>query len=64
MDLIHLGLGVCPQENVLWGQLTAAEHLRFFGRLKALARGAELEREVRRRLREVELSDVMDKQVH
>lgn len=40
------GLGVCPQRNVLWDQLTSYEHVRIFNRLKstgALASKAELE---------------------
>jgi ATP-binding cassette subfamily A (ABC1) protein 3 len=40
------GLGVCPQRNVLWDQLTSYEHVRIFNRLKstgALASKAEIE---------------------
>ena len=29
------GLGICPQRNVLWDQLTAYEHVRIFNRLKS-----------------------------
>lgn len=29
-------LGVCPQHDVLWAQLTVEQHLRFFARLKGL----------------------------
>lgn len=28
------GLGLCPQKNVLWDELTVAEHVRVFNRLK------------------------------
>ncbi|KAI9803912.1 MAG: hypothetical protein M1825_001792 [Sarcosagium campestre] len=28
------GLGLCPQKNVLWDELTAEEHVRIFNRLK------------------------------
>jgi ABC-type multidrug transport system ATPase subunit len=38
---IHTDLGVCPQENILWDDMTGAEHLAFYGRLKYLE-GAEL----------------------
>ena len=40
------GLGICPQRNVLWDQLTTYEHVRIFNRLKSagkLASKAELE---------------------
>ena len=29
------GLGICPQRNVLWDQLTAYEHVRIFNQLKS-----------------------------
>jgi ABC-type multidrug transport system ATPase subunit len=29
-------IGVCPQFDILWEELTAAEHLTFFHRLKGL----------------------------
>ena len=29
------GLGICPQRNVLWDQLTSYEHVRIFNRLKS-----------------------------
>lgn len=27
-------MGVCPQFDVLWGELTGLEHLRLYGRIK------------------------------
>lgn len=60
MDVIHQLLGVCPQENVLWENLSCADHIRFYGRLKDL-NGESLDREVQRRLEDVELWDVADK---
>jgi len=45
MDQIHLQMGVCPQENVLWDDLTGPEHLEFYGRLKNF-RGKELKEQV------------------
>ncbi|KAI9791584.1 MAG: hypothetical protein M1816_003670 [Peltula sp. TS41687] len=30
------GLGVCPQKNVLWDDLTVEEHIRIFNRLKSV----------------------------
>lgn len=41
MDAIHMDMGICPQHDLLWGALTAREHVRFYGRLKGL-RGKEL----------------------
>ena len=37
MDDIRRSLGICPQQNVLFMQLTVLEHLRFFGVVKPVA---------------------------
>jgi hypothetical protein len=36
MPLIYKLMGVCPQHDLLWEQLSGREHLRFYGRLKGL----------------------------
>jgi ABC-type multidrug transport system ATPase subunit len=36
MDSVYARMGVCPQHDQLWDQLTAEEHLLFYGRLKNL----------------------------
>ena len=36
MSAIYGLMGVCPQHDLLWDQLTASEHLYFYGRLKNL----------------------------
>ena len=36
MDAIRQSLGVCPQHNVLWDDLTVAEHLLFYGQLRGM----------------------------
>eukprot|EP01122_Echinamoeba_exundans_P003992 TRINITY_DN1402_c1_g1_i1.p1 TRINITY_DN1402_c1_g1~~TRINITY_DN1402_c1_g1_i1.p1 ORF type:complete len:314 (+),score=78.47 TRINITY_DN1402_c1_g1_i1:340-1281(+) len=55
IDEIHMQMGVCPQDDVLWHDLTGPEHLRFYGRLKNLE-GAELERQVDFWLQQVNLA--------
>nr|CAJ2466288.1 unnamed protein product [Leishmania braziliensis] len=47
-------IGLCPQHNILWPELTCREHLEFFARLKGL-RGAALEKAVVDTLTEVDL---------
>ena len=37
LDTVYSMLGVCPQHDLLWEQLSAREHLRFYGRLKNLS---------------------------
>jgi ABC-type multidrug transport system ATPase subunit len=55
IDEIHMQMGVCPQDDVLWHDLTGPEHLRFYGRLKNLE-GAELEGQVDFWLQQVNLA--------
>uniref|UniRef100_A0A6B2L2M0 ABC transporter domain-containing protein n=1 Tax=Arcella intermedia TaxID=1963864 RepID=A0A6B2L2M0_9EUKA len=60
VDEIHMQMGVCPQENVLWDDLTGPEHLRFYGRIKNL-RGEELEEQVAFWLDQVNLTKAKNK---
>mmetsp|Transcript_12303 Transcript_12303/g.40386 ORF Transcript_12303/g.40386 Transcript_12303/m.40386 type:complete len:2003 (+) Transcript_12303:62-6070(+) len=62
MDNIYSVMGVCPQDDCLWGTLTAREHLLFYGRLKNL-RGAQLEEAIEEALRGVNLLAVANKKV-
>jgi len=39
MTTIQSAMGVCTQDNLLWGELTGTEHLRFFARLRRVAPG-------------------------
>jgi len=59
-DTIRLELGVCPQGNLLWDDLTGPEHLQFYGRLKNL-RGAALDKEVRHWMAQVNLTSAWHK---
>jgi ABC-type multidrug transport system ATPase subunit len=34
IDKVHLSMGLCPQFDVIWGDLTVYEHLLFYARLK------------------------------
>merc|ERR1711998_475692 len=36
MQNIYCDMGICPQHDLLWPNLTAREHLEFYGRLKGL----------------------------
>ena len=50
-------MGVCPQHDILWPELTARQHLRLFAEFKGLPR-SEIEETVDRKLNEVGLFDV------
>lgn len=39
LDRIRAIMGVCPQFDVLWPELTAEEHMYIYGRVKGLSRG-------------------------
>jgi len=41
MASIHEQMGVCPQHDVLWDDLTAAEHLTFYARLRKVTKIAQ-----------------------
>jgi len=36
IDMVHLVIGLCPQFDVLWSDLTCKEHLLFYARLKGI----------------------------
>ncbi|KAL7161458.1 hypothetical protein ACSBR2_042008 [Camellia fascicularis] len=63
MDEIYTSMGVCPQHNLLWENLTGREHLLFYGRLKNL-RGSALTQAVEESLKSINLfhGGVADKQ--
>ncbi|CAD6342689.1 unnamed protein product [Miscanthus lutarioriparius] len=54
MDRIYTGIGVCPQDDLLWENLTGREHLLFYGRLKKL-KGAALAEAIEQSLRSMHL---------
>lgn len=37
MDEIRTNMGVCPQFDILWHELTSREHMILFGNIKGLA---------------------------
>jgi len=57
---VHKTMGVCPQENLLWDDLTGPEHLQFYGRLKGLE-GKELKLAVNEGLKQVNLHNEQTK---
>ncbi|KAL3678985.1 hypothetical protein R1sor_021941 [Riccia sorocarpa] len=62
MTTIHTSMGVCPQHDLLWEQLTGREHLLFYGRLKNL-KGIALTNAVEASLKSVNLKNVGNKRV-
>eukprot|EP01133_Synstelium_polycarpum_P002507 gene2507-2861_t len=60
IDNIHMIMGVCPQDNVLWDDLTGEEHLLFYGRIKNM-KGKELTDAVYNGLKQVNLHEETSK---
>ncbi|EDW27108.1 GL16575 [Drosophila persimilis] len=52
----RMSLGICPQHNVLFDEMSVANHIRFFSRMKGL-RGKAVEHEVNKYLKMIELED-------
>lgn len=52
-------IGLCPQHNVLFNELTVKEHLEFFARLKGF-KGKELNDEIDELIAKLELQDKVD----
>eukprot|EP00002_Diphylleia_rotans_P008603 TRINITY_DN1856_c0_g1_i5.p1 TRINITY_DN1856_c0_g1~~TRINITY_DN1856_c0_g1_i5.p1 ORF type:complete len:1310 (-),score=247.31 TRINITY_DN1856_c0_g1_i5:79-4008(-) len=56
MEIIRRNIGLCPQYNVLWDELTVREHLEVFAALKGVS-PAERERHITERIEEVGLAE-------
>lgn len=61
IDRIYTHMGVCNQHDILWGDLSAIEHLMFYGRLKSL-QGKELDEAVKAGLESVKLTKFGNRQ--
>lgn len=62
MDEIQQILGVCPQHDILWSELTAREHLELFSELKGVPEH-QAQREIQSILQTVGLDHVADDRV-
>ncbi|GAM17764.1 hypothetical protein SAMD00019534_009390 [Acytostelium subglobosum LB1] len=59
MDQIRHHIGFCPQQNIVYAQLTCAQHLRLFAKLKGVP-AKEIEESIATSLEEVGLTDKTD----
>ncbi|XP_053672343.1 phospholipid-transporting ATPase ABCA3-like [Anopheles nili] len=60
---VRFSLGLCPQHNVLFNELTVAEHLRFFSQLKGIPRD-KVASEIDKYVTLLELVDKRNAQSH
>ena len=61
IDLVHRVIGVCPQFDIQWSELTVEEHLLFYARLKGIESSVEKEHVVELAT-EVGLEGCLDRQ--
>jgi ABC-type multidrug transport system ATPase subunit len=59
MGIIRRSLGLCPQYDILWPEITVREHLEMYARFKGLPEDT-IKAEVEERVREVGLSEKVD----
>lgn len=63
IDAVRTSIGLCPQHNILFEDLTVAEHIEFFATLKGME-VADIDREISKYLKLIELEakrDVLSK---
>jgi ATP-binding cassette, subfamily A (ABC1), member 3 len=57
MDEARASLGLCPQHNILFDELTVEEHFKFFCQLKGIENETEIERETNKYIAMLEIED-------
>ncbi len=60
IDLARKSLGLCPQHNILFDDLTVREHLIFFCRLKGVTKKEAIEDEITKYVSLLEFNDKVD----
>ena len=64
IDEIRSSLGLCPQHNVLFNELTVKEHFIFFSRLKGITNTVEINNEIKKYVKLLELEPKLNAQSH
>jgi len=62
MAIVHSKIGVCPQHDILWGDLTVADHLLFYSRLRGIPPSLE-KQAITYAIASVSLTKFRDRQV-
>lgn len=62
-EIARSHIGLCPQHNVLFDELTVREHLQFFSRLKGLS-GIELKADTEELIKKLELEAKVGYNLH
>lgn len=59
----EVGMGVCPQHDVLYPDMTVAEHLRLFAGIKGVAR-KDMDKEIKETIEVIGLTEKVHCAVH
>ena len=62
LDSIRSSLGLCPQHNVLFNELTVKEHITFFSNLKGIKKQKDIDEEIRKYVNMLELTPKLNEQ--
>ena len=62
MNSIRSSLGLCPQHNVLFNELTVKEHITFFSKLKGIKKQKDIDEEIRKYVNMLELTPKLNEQ--
>ncbi len=60
MGEVYLNIGICPQHDILWPDLTVEEHLLFYARLRGVSPENE-QKKVTQAIKDVELTEFTDR---
>ncbi|XP_055599142.1 phospholipid-transporting ATPase ABCA3-like [Uranotaenia lowii] len=63
IDSARQSLGLCPQHNVLFDEMTVAEHIKFFARLKGIS-SKDVDDEIEHYVKVLQLEDKINSQSH
>ncbi|KAI8606351.1 P-loop containing nucleoside triphosphate hydrolase protein [Dissophora ornata] len=62
MSTVHAKIGVCPQHDILWGDLTVADHMLFYARMRGIPPALE-QQAVTYAIASVSLTKFRDRQI-
>lgn len=62
LNSVRSSLGLCPQHNVLFNELTVKEHITFFSKLKGLKKKSEIDEQIRKYVQLLELTPKLNAQ--
>lgn len=62
INSVRSSLGMCPQHNVLFNELTVKEHIIFFSKLKGMKKPSDIDEQIRKYVNLLELTPKLNAQ--